>query len=80
MKNCGDPKSNSVLIPTVEIEAAFTVWLLHGVSSFSCENVEDLCYILWNNLLFLEINTKGSEKRQARPVMLRVLHIHVTRS
>lgn len=61
MENCGGPKSNSILIPTVEIKAAFTVWLLHSVYSFSCENGEDLCYILQSNLFFLEINTRCSE-------------------
>lgn len=79
MENCGGPKSNSILIPTVEIKAAFTVWLLHGMCSFSCENGEDLCYVLQSNLLFLEINTRYSKtyrKRQARPVMLRVSHTH----
>lgn len=61
MENHGGPKSNSILIPTAEIKADFTVWLLHGMYSFSCENGEDLCYILQSNLLFLEINTKCSE-------------------
>lgn len=48
-----DPKSNSTLVPTAEVKAAFALRLPHGVYSFSCENAKDL--------LFLEMNTKHSK-------------------